>query len=310
MKTQHVALLAVVAFAGLLFAPTSASAQSILLTAGDYTLLGGTTISVASPGPTHIVNGNVGLWTAAESNISGFPAYGQVSGNTLSGPAAAVMITAAGTTGQAMADLQTAHTGLAGMAPNANLSGIDLGTVAPLAPGVYKFDAAAGLTGALTLDAQGHNDVFWVFQIGTTLTTAANSSVTVINAPDGGASDGIFWNAGTGAINIGDSNTVLGNYIAGTSISFTGITTVSGNGGARALALAAVSFAGPGTINALGGPSGSDWTGGLMYDGSNNVVPSAIPEPASTAALIAGFLGLVVGVRRIRRHYADRKLSI
>ena len=124
-----------------------------------------------------------------------------------------------------------------------NMSNVDLGGKT-LAPGVYKFDGAAGLTGALKLDAQGKNNVFWVFQIDTALTTAVNSTVTLINpGTNGGSDDGIFWNARTAAITIGDNNTILGNYIAHTSISFSGITTTLGNGGSRALALAAVSFA-------------------------------------------------------------------
>ena len=77
----------------------------------------------------------------------------------------------------------------------------------------------------------------------------------VINpGSNGGGDDGIFWNAATGAIVIGDNNTILGNYIAYTSISFTGSTLLLGSGGTRFLALnAAVTFAGPGTVNALGG---------------------------------------------------------
>ena len=100
-----------------------------------------------------------------------------------------------------------------------------------------------------------------------------NSTVTFINLGSNGGNDlGLFWNAGT-AINIGDNNTILGNYLAGTAISFTGSTATLGNGGARALSLAGVSFAGPATINALGGPGGGDWDGGLMYNGLGQLVP-------------------------------------
>jgi outer membrane autotransporter protein len=258
-----------IALAAMLVAPATGSAQSILLTASNYALLGGTAISVGGPGPNAITNGHVGLWSGATSNISGFPPA-TVSGITRSGATAAIIATGALTTGQAMADLQRAHTGLAGMPSNVNLSNVDLGTVAPLSAGVYTFNEMASLTGALVLDAQGQNNVAWVFQIGTSLTTAANSTVTFINLGSNGGSDlGLFWNAGA-AITIGDNNTTAGNYIAGTSISFTGITTTVGVGGTRALALAAVSFAGPGAINALGG-GGRE--GGLMYDSNGNVVP-------------------------------------
>ena len=109
MKYRTLKLSALVAFAALLCAATSASAQSILQTAGNYALLGGTAISVGGPGPDTILNGNVGLWTAATTNITGFNPPATVSGNTLSGSAAAIIATASGTTGQAMADLQKAH---------------------------------------------------------------------------------------------------------------------------------------------------------------------------------------------------------
>ncbi len=125
----------------------------------------------------------------------------------------------------------------------------------------------------------------WVFQFGTGLTTAVNSSVTLINpGSNGGADDGVFWNAATGAIVIGDNNTVLGNYIAYTSISFTGSNLFLGSGGVRFLALnAAVTFAGPGTLNPLGGSGGSDWTGGLKLNGSSVVATSA---PVTTAGQV------------------------
>jgi len=260
------------AFAVLLSAPTSASAQSILGTAGNYALLGGTLISVGGPGPNPIVNGNVGLFPAATSNITGFPPA-TVSGTTESGLPAAIIGTG-GATGQAQADFQKALTGLLGMPSVAanNLSNEDLGTLAPLPPGVYTFNGAAQQTGALVLDAQMKNNVTWVFQIGTSLTTAANSTITIINlGSNNGSDDGVYWACGA-AINIGDNNTIVGNYLSGTSISFTGITTTLGNLGSRAMAEAAISFAGPGAMNPLGGPGGSDYSGGLTYNSNGSVV--------------------------------------
>ena len=55
---------------------------------------------------------------------------------------------------------------------SADLSGLTL------TAGVYKAPGALGLTGALTLDAQGNPESVFVFQIGSTLTTAtANDGV-------------------------------------------------------------------------------------------------------------------------------------
>ena len=284
MKTSALTLSSIAALALMLGASTPASAQSILKTAGNYSALASQGITVAGTGFT-LTNGNVGLFPAATTNITGFPPA-TVTGTTLAGTAAAIISTG-GATQQAQADLQVAATGLAAMPLTANYSNVDLANLGPLPPGVYKWNGAGSLTGALILDAQGHNNVYWVFQFGTGLTTAANSSVKVINAgSNGGSDDGIFWNAASGAIVIGDNNTVLGNYIAYTSISFTGSTLLLGGGGARFLALnAAVTFAGPGALNALGSPGGSDWTGGLTLNGSTVVAAAGpvITSPSSAS---------------------------
>lgn len=285
MKHHSLTLPVAMAVASLLFMPISGFGQSILKTAGNYSALAGQAITVAGAGFT-LTNGNVGLYPAATSSITGFPP-GTVSGTTLLGTAAAIISTG-GATQQAEADLQVAATGLAAMAPNANYSNVDMANVGALPPGVYKWNAAATLTGALVLDAQGRNNVFWVFQFGTGLTTAVNSTVTVINpGSNGGSDDGIFWNAASGAITIGDNNTVLGNYIAFTSISFTGSTLLNGGTGTRFLALnAAISFAGPGSINPLGAPGGGDWTGGLTLSGSSVVASTSSAPPSGGAPVI------------------------
>jgi Ice-binding-like/Putative Ig domain len=286
MKILSSSLSVAAALAALLGASTPASAQSILKTAGNYSILASQAITVAGDGFT-FKDGNVGLYPAATSNITGFPPA-TVTGLTLLGTTAAIISTG-GATQQAEADLQVAATGLAAMAETTNYSNVDMADLGPLPPGVYRWNAAATLTGALVLDAQGKNNVAWVFQFGTGLTTAANSTVTLINAgSNGGSDDGIFWNAATGAIVVGDNNTILGNYIAYTSLSFTGSTTLGGTGGSRFLALnAAVSFAGPGTVNALGGSGGGDWTGGLTLSGANVVLSATVP-PVFTSPPAAG----------------------
>lgn len=264
---------AVVALAAMLCIPLSGPAQ-VLLSNTDFAILGGTAISVGGPGPNAIVNGHVGLSPGATSNITGFPPA-VVSGITAGGSPAAIISTG-GLTGQARADLITARNALSAMpiVPANILSNLDLGTLAPLGAGVYTFDGAAIQTGTVVLDANYQNAVAWVFNIGTSLTTSVNSAVTFINLGTNGGNDlGLFWNTGT-AINIGDNNTIAGNYLAGTSISFTGITSTLGAGGTRALALAGVSFAGPGSINPLGGPGGGDYDGGLKYDLNGKLVPS------------------------------------
>jgi hypothetical protein len=89
----------------------------------------------------------------------------------------------------------TAYNTLALLPFTSNLSGHDLGTsgttpIGTLTPGVYKFSTSAQLNGTLTLDAQHLTNALFVFQIGTTLTTASASNVMVINNDP---SDGIYW---------------------------------------------------------------------------------------------------------------------
>lgn len=228
----------------------SASAQSILQTAGDFTALGGTAITSTGVVGTDLRNsgssgsGLIGLAPAATSNITGFP------------PGLATIVATGSGTSQARLDLITAQTGLAGMAPTTNMSGLDLGGTTLLS-GVYAFDAAATLNGTLTLNANFQNNVFWVFQIGSTFITTASSAVTFINFGTNGGSDlGLFWNVGT-AVTTGASNTIAGNYLAGTSITFG----AANSGGSRALALAGVTFDND-QLNSFGGPGGGDLTGG------------------------------------------------
>ena len=97
------------------------------------------------------------------------------------------------------------------------MTGTDLGGLT-LVPGVYCFSSSALLTGTLTLDAQGDPNAQWVFQIGSTLTTATDSTVSIIN---GGANCNVYWQIGSSAT-IQTNNTFVGNILALTSITLDG----------------------------------------------------------------------------------------
>ena len=259
MNSNRPFLSLILAGATALVLPVGGPAQSILLTAGDFTLLGGTAITSTGTVGTTIRNGNVGLSPGATTGITGFPPAVIING---------AIVATGGVTGQARLDLIKAQVGLAGMASTANMSTVDLGGKT-LAPGVYTFNGAASQTGALVLDAQGQNSVAWVFQIGTAYTSSINSTITFINLGSNGGSDlGVFWNAGS-AVNIGANNQFAGNYLAGTSIVMGGLSA----GGGRALALAGVSLD-TNTVNARGGLGGGDYTGGLKYAANGAVVLS------------------------------------
>jgi hypothetical protein len=107
------------------------------------------------------------------------------------------------------------------------MTGVDLGGKT-LTPGVYCFATSAGLTGALTLDAQGDTAAVFIFQMGSTLTVAGGSSVGVINGAQGRH---VWWQVGSSAT-LGVGSTTLGNVLASASITLNTNAVVNG----RALA--------------------------------------------------------------------------
>ena len=97
-------------------------------------------------------------------------------------------------TQQAKTDLVTAYNTAAGEGPT-NPIAADLGGQT-LLPGVYNSASSIGLTGALTLNAQGDPNAVFVFQAGSTLTTASGSEVNLIN---GAQACNVFWQVGSSA---------------------------------------------------------------------------------------------------------------
>jgi hypothetical protein len=129
---------------------------------------------------------------------------------------------------QAKADVVTAYNSLAGQTCTGNLTGQDLGGRV-LTQGVYCFSSSAGLTGTLTLDAQGNAGAVFIFQIGSTLITASNSSVALAN---GAQACNVFWQVGSSAT-LGTGTTLVGNILALESISLTTAANVNGRALAR-----------------------------------------------------------------------------
>ena len=98
-----------------------------------------------------------------------------------------------------------------------------------LVPGVYCFASSGQLTGTLTLDAGGNANAVWVFKTGSTLITASNSSVLLIN---GAQQCNVFWQVGSSAT-LGTGTTFVGNILALTSITLTTNAHLSGRALAR-----------------------------------------------------------------------------
>jgi type VI secretion system secreted protein VgrG len=161
-----------------------------------------------------------------------------------------------------------------------NLTGQDLGGKT-LGPGVYTFGNSAQLTGTLTLSGTG----FYIFQIGTTLTTASASMVAAINGADAAT---IFWQVGSSAT-LGAGSTFIGNILADTSITATTGVIMAGRllalNGAVTLDTVTLTYP-PATIpGGFGGPP----------------LPSATPAPSSWILVVIGLGCAVLYQNRKRR---------
>ena len=72
----------------------------------------------------------------------------------------------------------------------------------------------SGITGTLTLDAQGDPNAVFIFQAASTLITASASTVTLTG---GAQACNVFWQVGSSAT-LGTGSTFVGNILALTSI--------------------------------------------------------------------------------------------
>lgn len=189
-------------------APTLAATAPSLGTAQNFAVLGGSTVTNTGAS---LLTGDLGVWPGL--SITGFPP-GVVNGVTHAGDGVAL---------QAQSDLVIAYDALAGQACDTDLTGQDLGGMT-LSPGAYCYSTSAQLTGTLTLDAQGDPNAVFVFQIGSTLTTASASIVDVIN---GGSDCNVFWQIGSSAT-LGSGTAFAGNILALTAITLNTGATVSG----------------------------------------------------------------------------------
>ena len=200
--------------AALFFAASSrpALAQSVppLGAAQTFAVLGASTVT--NTGST-VVSGNVGVWSGTA--ITGFPPGLIQNGAQFTGPGP-------GPAKTARDDAILAYNNLVGQACGTNLTGKILGQTPgflSLSPGVYCFNTSAQLNNTLVLLDGGDPNAIFIFQIGTTLTTASSSEVLMSS---GGRGTNVYWQVGSSAT-IGTSTTFRGHIIA-----FTDITMVSG----------------------------------------------------------------------------------
>ncbi|PZR66937.1 MAG: sortase [Solirubrobacterales bacterium] len=181
-------------------------------TANSFAVLGGSTIT--NTGPT-VINGDLGV--SPGGAITGFPP-GIVNGTVHAADAVAA---------QAQSDLTVAYNDAAGRGPAVLLPG-DLGGLI-LTPGVYNSPSSLLLTGDVTLDAQGDPNAVFIFQVGSTLTTASNSRVLLAN---GAQACNVFWQIG-GSATFGTGTAFIGNILSLQSITFNTRASLQGRALAR-----------------------------------------------------------------------------
>lgn len=255
-----------------------AATQPRLGTALSFAVLGGSTVT--NTGPT-VVTGELGL--SPGTSVTGFPP----------GHSGIQHITDAVAL-QAQNDLGVAYTDAANAPTTSDLTGQNLGNK-NLTPGVYSFSSSAQLTGPLTLSGNG----VFIFQIGTTLTTASNAVVNLVN---GAQACAVYWQVGSSAT-LGSATQFQGNLMAQTSITMvTGANILTG----RALALTAAVTLDTNQITAPTGsctvtssaPTGSTPSPNGSRGGPNSKSPTP-PTPKVGAGLdgnlVPGLLAIVVG---------------
>ena len=241
-----------------LLSALSLSAQTTLGSAQQFGVLGASTVT--NTGPT-VVTGLVGVFPG--SAITGFP------------PGTALIASHA-VSQQGQLDASNAFTSLGSTATTHDLSGQDLGGMT-LTPGVYNFTSSAQLTGNLFLNFLGNASSTFIFKIGSTLTTASNSSV----FESGGPGANVFWLVGSSAT-LGTGTAFEGNIIADQSVTLTTGASISCG---RAIALnGAVTM----DSNVISDICATD----------NGAPGSTVPEPGTAVLLSSGLFGLVPFVRR------------
>ncbi|MDO8579338.1 MAG: ice-binding family protein [bacterium] len=238
-----------------LYLPAKAQTVLDLATAGNFAVLAVSTVT--NTGNT-VVNGNIGV--SPGTSVTGF-GPGVVNGTIYAGGATAA---------QAQTDLVTAYNFATG--ESVTNPGVSAFANQTLTPGVYNSGSSIGVTGTVTLDGNSLANPVFVFQMGSTLTTAISSQIVLTN---GARAENVFWQVGSSAT-LGGSSTFVGTILANTAIT----------AGTGAIV--------DGRLLAKGGA--------VTLDGNTISVPvGAVPEPAGTAALFAGFAVLVIGIREIRR---------
>jgi hypothetical protein len=197
-------------------------------TASTFGLMATAAITAANAS---IINGDVSLEPG--SSITGFPpalVNGTVHVNDT-------------VSHQARADLLVAYNTAKGIACGTNVGTVDLGVLV-IPPGVYCSGSTMSVATNLVLNAGGNANAVWVFQIGSSLTTTANVTLT-----GGAQAKNVFW-VPTADVTVGSGTTFYGTIVAGRDATSAGSATINGRILAGAITAGTIALNGPpSTVN-------------------------------------------------------------
>lgn len=184
--------------------------NALMGASSSYEVLAGSTVTNTG---TTAVTGDLGV--SPGTAVTGFPPGTITGGSSHSNDASAIA---------AQVALASAYASVAALAPTAGPFGVsDIGGTTK-GPGVYNYSSSLAITGTLTLDAGGNTGAQFVFQVGTTLTTATSAQVLLIN---GATAANVIFQVGSSAT-LGTSTVFRGNILANTSITCVTSTSITG----------------------------------------------------------------------------------
>ena len=288
-RSQLAAVAILVSASLLLAVPMAFSAQAPvgLGTAQSFAVLAGSAITNTGPS---VISGSVGL--APGSSVGGFPPGIVLAGTTQ---------VANGMALQAKNDLVTAYNDAAGRSSTATVSGDLAGRT--LTSGVYTSASSLGLSGQLTLDAQGNPNAVFIFQAGSSLIVGSSSQVILIG---GAQACNVYWQVGSSAT-IGTASAFVGNIMALTSITMTTAATLQGSAlarnGAVTLDTNTITKATCAAPTGGGGTSGGSTPSGT----TTGTTPTGKSAPGTRATGSSGPAGVKPKATKPRKHRPSTK---
>jgi hypothetical protein len=281
----------VLVFALLLLAVSARADTLVLGSAGTYAALGYSGVT------------NSGVTTINGGNVGSFPTN-SLTGDTLCPSADCYAFTGGGivtATAANQTDLANAIAALSGLSSQSLAPGALSGNVTVL-PGVYSASTLL-LNGTLKLNAEGENNVDFIFLVtaaqANALTAAVGSNVVLENQGSMPSTDGVYWVESAGGAVL-DGSTFVGNDLAYSSVTMTaGEDITCGSALANTGDVTFINdtittgcnslyFSGPGSTGAVITTNGGATT---TTPGAGSA-PVATPEPGTFALLSSGLLGL------------------